>query len=190
MKRWGKWRPLGSMVVQRTDVDPVEPASAIITELTEDPLDPRQSEGLVAFAGAGAICTFSGVVRDNTDGIPATHLDYEAYVEMAKLELDRIGREIVRRWPGARASIVHRLGTLQLGEVSVVVSVAHAHRDQAFEACQFGIETLKETVPIWKKEFRPNGAVWIEGPNAIGVGPSAKVQGRSASESRVRFDTR
>ena len=143
-------------------------ASALI-EMTSEPLDPRRLETAVAHAGAGAICTFTGVVRDHSRGQPVTHLEYEAYAEMAEREMRAIVDEIAARWPEARVAMAHRTGTLEIGEASVVVSVSCPHRAESFEACRWGIDRLKESVPIWKKEFARSGAFWIEGGDARGV---------------------
>ncbi|HKF74895.1 MAG TPA: molybdenum cofactor biosynthesis protein MoaE [Candidatus Dormibacteraeota bacterium] len=143
-------------------------ASALI-ELTAEPLDPRRLEAAVAHAGAGAICTFTGVVRDHSRGEAVTHLEYEAYAGMAERQMREIVAEIAERWPEARVAMAHRTGVLEIGEASVVVSVSCPHRAQAFEACRWGIDRLKESVPIWKKEFAATGAVWIEGADARGA---------------------
>jgi len=109
---------------------------------------------------------FVGVVRDQNAGRPVLRLEYEAYEEMALSEMQAIDREARRRWPITEIRIVHRLGRMEIGEASVAVAVASPHRDEAFEACRFAIDTLKKTVPIWKKEFYADGAVWLEGPGA------------------------
>lgn len=129
-------------------------------------LDARELEAAVTHPGAGAICTFTGIVRDNSRGQQVTHLDYEAYAEMAVPQMRKIGDEIKRRWPEARVAMAHRTGHLEIGEVSVVVCVSAPHRDEAFEACKWGIDTLKESVPIWKKEHAADGTFWIEGEHA------------------------
>ena len=140
--------------------------AAALIELTAEPLDARRLEAAVANAGAGAICTFTGVVRDNSRGESVTHLEYEAYPGMAEREMEAIAREIAERWPEARVAMAHRTGPLQIGEASVVVSVSCPHRAEAIAACKWGIDRLKESVPIWKKEFARSGAVWIEGAQA------------------------
>ncbi len=141
-------------------------ASAALIELTAGPLDARRLEAAVAHAGAGAICTFTGVVRDNSRGESVTHLEYEAYGGMAKRQMQAIADEIAERWPEARVAMAHRTGPLDISEASVVVSVSCPHRAEAFAACKWGIDRLKESVPIWKKEFARSGAVWIEGAEA------------------------
>lgn len=111
----------------------------------------------------GAVVVFEGVVRNNTRGRPTTHLEYECYEEMALAQMARIGREVAARFALGRIGIVHRLGTLQIGEASVAVVTTAPHRKAAFEAALEGINRLKREVPIWKKEFFADGAVWVEG---------------------------
>ncbi len=138
----------------------------VLFELTADPLDARRLEAAIAHKGAGAICTFTGVVRDSSRGRSVTHLDYEAYAEMATAQMRKIGDEIAERWPEARLAMAHRTGRLEIGEASVVVSVSCPHRAEAIAACKWGIDRLKESVPIWKKEHAADGTYWIEGDEA------------------------
>ena len=137
------------------------PASAPRFRVTTEPLDPREVEAAVADAAAGAIVTFTGTVRDHARGRVVTALDYEAYGPAAEKMLTRIGDEIRERWGIERVAIVHRTGLLQIGEASVVIAVASPHRGEAFAACHYAIERIKEIVPIWKKEFYADGAAWI-----------------------------
>ena len=137
--------------------------AGVLFELTAQPLDARRIETAVARAGAGAICTFTGVVRDNSRGRDTTRLEYEAYPGMAESQMRAIAAEIAERWPEARVAMAHRTGVLEIGEASVVVSVSCPHRGDAIAACKWGIDRLKETVPVWKKEFFADGEVWIEG---------------------------
>ena len=141
-------------------------AVGVLFELTTDPLDPRRLEAAVAHKGAGAICTFIGVVRDTSRGRSVTHLEYEAYGEMATAEMRKIAGEIAEKWPEARVAMAHRTGRLEIGEASVVVSVSCPHRAEAIDACRWGIDRLKESVPIWKKEYAADGTYWIEGDEA------------------------
>lgn len=131
-----------------------------------EPLDARPLEAAVSHAGAGAICTFTGIVRDNSRGEPTTHLQYEAYEGMAIKVMGALARELDEHWPGVRVAMAHRTGRLEIGEASVVISVSAPHRAAAIDACRRGIDRLKESVPIWKKEFARSGAYWIEGPSA------------------------
>ena len=142
-------------------------AVGVLFELTTDPLDPRRLEAAVAHKGAGAICTFIGVVRDTSRGRSVTHLEYEAYGEMATAEMRKIAGEIAEKWPEARVAMAHRTGRLEIGEASVVVSVSAPHRSEAIAACKWGIDRLKESVPIWKKEHAADGTYWIEGDDAV-----------------------
>jgi molybdopterin synthase catalytic subunit len=136
--------------------------AAVLFELTDQPLDPRRLEAAVARAGAGAICTFTGIVRDNSRGRSTIRLEYEAYPGMAEAQMKAIAAEIGGRWPEARVAMAHRTGVLEIGEASVVVSVSCPHRGDAIAACKWGIDRLKESVPVWKKEFFDGGEVWIE----------------------------
>jgi molybdopterin converting factor subunit 1 len=138
----------------------------VLFEVTARPLDARRMETAVAHKGAGAICTFTGVVRDSSRGRSVTHLEYEAYAEMATAQMRKIADEIAERWPEARVAMSHRTGRLEIGEPSVVVSVSCPHRAEAIAACKWGIDRLKETVPIWKKEHAADGTYWIEGDDS------------------------
>jgi len=144
-------------------------AVGVLFELTIEPLDARRIEAAVSHPGAGAICTFTGVVRDNSRGHSVTHLEYEAYAEMAKAEMRKIADEIAQKWPEARVAMAHRTGRLEIGEASVVVSTSCPHRAEAIAACKWGIDRLKESVPIWKKEHAKDGTYWIEGDEAKGA---------------------
>jgi len=115
-------------------------------------------------AGAdGALCVFDGIVRDNTRGRKTLHLDYEAYREMALSQMKALADEAVAKFGVRDVALVHRLGRLHVGDTSVLVAVASAHRGAAFDACRWLIDTLKKTVPIWKKEQFEDGAVWAHG---------------------------
>jgi molybdopterin synthase catalytic subunit len=120
----------------------------------------------------GAVALFLGVVRNENEGRAVLHLEYEAYEEMALSEMEALEQAVQRRWPVSDVRIVHRLGRMEIGETSVAVAVASPHRAEAFEACRFAIDTLKAIVPIWKKEFSADGAVWIEGPGAHDHAPA------------------
>jgi len=124
-------------------------------------------------AGAdGAVCVFDGIVRDNSRGRRTLYLDYEAYREMALEKMRGLAAEAVARFGVRDVAVVHRLGRLMVGETSVLVVVASAHRGAAFDACRWLIDTLKKTVPIWKKEQFEDGAIWADGepfPEEIGL---------------------
>ncbi len=111
----------------------------------------------------GAAVLFDGVVRDNTRGRRTLYLDYEAYQEMALRQMEGLAEQAIQQFGVRDVRIVHRLGRLEIGETSVLIVVASAHRAAAFEACRWVIDTLKRTVPIWKKEYFEDGAVWADG---------------------------
>lgn len=124
------------------------------------------SESLVAAAKRGedgAVVVFDGIVRNNSRGRRTLYLDYEAYEEMALRQMRELGRLARQKFGVRHVTLVHRLGRLEIGETSVLVVVASAHRAQAFDACRWLIDTLKTTVPIWKKEMFADGAVWAPG---------------------------
>jgi molybdopterin synthase catalytic subunit len=129
--------------------------------LTDQPIDLNEVVAAVADPGAGAIATFLGVTRNHNQGRDVTLLEYEAYPGMAEQEMERIGAEVARRWPACRVAMVHRTGPVGLGETSVAIAVSAPHRPDAFAACRFAIDRLKDTVPIWKKEHFVGGDVWI-----------------------------
>lgn len=109
----------------------------------------------------GAECLFIGTVRDQTSGESVIKLQFEAYEAMAIKELDKIANEASKRFEITAISIHHRVGELKVGEIPVIIAVGSPHRKAAFDACQYAIDTLKETVPIWKKEFFTDGDVWV-----------------------------
>ena len=130
--------------------------------LTSEPLDEQAVASVLDRDGAGAIVTFVGRVRANSRGRDVTKLEYEAYPEMAEGVFVQIADEIRARGGVIDVAIHHRVGTLQVGEVSVVVAVSAAHRSPAFDGCRYAIDRLKQIAPIWKKEHSPDGAVWVE----------------------------
>lgn len=129
--------------------------------VTEDVLDPRLIESLVAGPDSGALVTFIGTVRDHARGLTVTALDYEAYPSAAEKMLARVGIEVADQWPEVRIAISHRVGHLVPGEASVVIACASPHRENAYEASSFAITRIKEIVPIWKKEWYEDGSSWI-----------------------------
>jgi len=137
-----------------------------IVHITRDALDAQAVRALeegVTTSGDGGVVTFQGVVRDNARGKQVRSLEYDAYTEMAERQMAQIAAEVEARWGDATVAMVHRIGRLEIGECSVVVAVACPHRGEAFEACRYAIDTLKSTVPIWKKEIYIDGEEWVEG---------------------------
>ncbi len=132
-------------------------------QLTNKPINPNDVLTQAGDDGTGGIVLFLGQTRDNSRGEQVIGLEYEAYESLALKQLEKIEAEACHRWPVRAIAIVHRTGYLKIGEISVAIAVACAHRGEAFEACRFAIDTLKKTVPIWKKEFRPDGSFWVEG---------------------------
>jgi MoaE-MoaD fusion protein len=151
-------------------------APAAIVALTREVIN---TEKLVAAAKQGedgAVVVFDGIVRNNTRGRRTLHLDYEAYEEMALKQMNQLAEQALSKFAVRHVAIVHRLGHLEIGETSVLIIVASAHRGAAFDACRWVIDTLKQTVPIWKKETFVDGAVWAAGepfPAALSVAPEA-----------------
>jgi molybdopterin converting factor subunit 1 len=131
-------------------------------QVTNEPLSEHAVLDAVGDAGAGGIVLFSGVVRDQTEGRRVKFLEYEAHAAMAEAKMRDIATAVRGRWPDVtRIAMVHRIGRLEIGESSVLIAVSSPHRRQAFEACHFAIDTLKETVPVWKKEYFEDGEVWV-----------------------------
>jgi len=144
--------------------EPVPPArrAVDIYAVVERPLSPDAIATQVDDPGAGGIVIFSGVVRNQTDGRPVKFLEYEAHAPMAEAKMREIGAAIRARWAGVRCvAMLHRIGRLEIGEASVLIAVSAAHRGDAFEACRYAIDTLKRTVPVWKKEHFEDGEVWV-----------------------------
>ncbi|HEX4206972.1 MAG TPA: molybdenum cofactor biosynthesis protein MoaE [Ktedonobacteraceae bacterium] len=131
--------------------------------LTRDPLDRDALVSALSHPGVGGIVVFEGVVRDNARGKQVQYLEYEAYEEMAREQIRGIIDTAKQRWGVERVAVAHRFGRLDIGEASVVIAVATPHRGEAFEACRYIIDTLKSTVPIWKKEVATSGEAWVEG---------------------------
>lgn len=134
--------------------------------ITTEPLDLGALIEAVAAPEAGGIATFLGVVRDHNQGRRVLHLVYEAYEPLAARALQRILDEAHERWPSALLAIHHRIGQLAIGDASVAIAAASAHRADAFAACRYAIERVKQIVPIWKHEYFEGGDVWIEGATA------------------------
>jgi len=131
--------------------------------ITTNSINPADVLAQVGDDSSGGVVLFLGQTRDHSRGEKVIGLEYEAYENLALKQMEKIAAETRQRWPIRTIAIVHRTGYLKVGEISVAIAVACAHRGEAFEACRFAIDTLKKTVPIWKKEFRPDGSFWVEG---------------------------
>jgi molybdopterin synthase catalytic subunit len=133
-----------------------------MTRLTREPIDYQALTESVRDPNCGAVALFLGTVRDLTGDFVTVYLDYEAYGPMAEKKLAEIEAEVRKRWRVGKVAMIHRLGRLAVGDVSVAVAVSTPHRGEAFESCRFAIDSLKELVPIWKKENAPDGeSEWV-----------------------------
>ena len=148
----------------------------MLIEIVHEVIDTaRVMEGIKAGAD-GAVCVFDGIVRNHTRGRETLYLDYEAYREMALTQMRGLADEAVARFGVREVALVHRLGRLFVGETSVLIVVASAHRGVAFEACRWLIDTLKKQVPIWKRETFADGVIWADGeafPEALALGENS-----------------
>ena len=149
-----------------SDGGPVSPTRLCQGGLTTAPLDPAAVAASVARRGDGAVASFVGLVRDHNAGRKVLWLDYEAFVPLALKAFEQIAAEAAEKWPGARMAIHHRTGRVAIGEASVVIAAASPHRADAFAACRYAIERVKQIAPIWKHEHFEGGEVWIEGATA------------------------
>lgn len=136
--------------------------------LQTQPIHPDELLQGVRSHGDGAVAQFLGIVRQQNQGRKVLYLEYEAYAEMAEAEMECIARQAGERYGVSRVMLIHRTGRVLAGEISVAVAVSAPHRAQALEACRFIIDTLKRTVPLWKKEVFEGGAMWIEGGEDAG----------------------
>jgi molybdopterin synthase catalytic subunit len=133
----------------------------IDVQLLDSPLQTQSCIDCVRSPHSGGATVFIGTVRDHTQGRRVTRLEFEAFAPMAIAEMRKIAETIVERWHTQGVAIHHRVGSLDIGEIAVIIAVATPHRAAAFAACQYAIDTLKETVPIWKKEIFEDGEVWV-----------------------------
>ena len=150
-----------------------------IYELVREPIRAAEIVAHLKAPEDGAVVVFDGIVRNHSGGRTTLYLDYEAYEPMALGKIREIGAEIRRKFPIHRIALVHRLGRLEIGETSVFIAISSPHRRAAFDACRLAIDTLKRTVPIWKKEYFADGAVWAEGE----VPPAKSFSGPTESTS-------
>ncbi len=135
--------------------------------LVDEPIRTADWIPRLARPEAGAVAAFEGIVRNHAHGKRVTSLEYHAYRPMALRQMEEIEREALSQFPILGVALVHRLGALNIGETSVLIVVVAEHRDAAFGACRFCIDTLKQRVPIWKKEYGESGEYWIEGEQAV-----------------------
>jgi molybdopterin synthase catalytic subunit/molybdopterin converting factor small subunit len=143
-----------------------EPALPLVTAHARLQREPIDSAALLAAIKApedGAVCLFDGIVRNHSRNRRTLYLEYDAYAAMAAAQMEQLAAAALANFAIREAKIVHRIGRLEIGETSVLIAVASAHRAAAFEACRWLIDNLKKTVPIWKKEFFADGAVWADG---------------------------
>lgn len=129
--------------------------------VTNEVLDVQTCMDKVTDDAAGGTTIFVGTVRNKTKGKKVVQLEFEAYEPMAEKEMYKIAKQVSEKWEALHVCMHHRVGTLAIGDIPVIISVATPHRKAAFEACQYAIDTLKETVPIWKKEIFEDGEVWV-----------------------------
>ncbi len=145
--------------------------------LTRQPIPTAELAGQLKRPEDGAVVVFEGIVRNHSHGKRTLYLEYEGYEPMALRKMEEIGEEAKRKFPISRLGMIHRLGRIEIGETSVAVVATSAHRRPAFEACHFAIDRLKQVVPIWKKEYFEDGAVWAEGEGQTRVLVEARQQG-------------
>lgn len=174
LKQWFKsiavsvnqeYASLGTELTEGDEVALLPPVSggAARASIVREPIDTPKVLAAMKAAEDGAVVVFEGVVRNHTRGRRTLYLDYEAYESMALKKMESLASQAVEQQKVREVAIVHRLGRLKIGETSVLIVVASAHRAVAFEACRQLIDTLKQTVPIWKKEYFEDGAVWADG---------------------------
>lgn len=145
------------------------PGGVLSATIVEAPIDVTRLIMLAEAPGVGALSVFLGTVRDLNDGRPVTGMDYEAYEGMARAELERLAQEVCAEWPGVRLCVEHRVGALTVGDVSVAIVAAHAHRAPAMDAARAVIERLKQRVPIWKREHYLDGErAWVDPTRGAG----------------------
>ena len=142
---------------------PVKGRNKRVYKITTDRIKPDALFEWTLKPHHGAVVTFAGTVRDNTDGRRTLRLEYEAYAEMAEAKMQEVGDEILARWGIEDVAMIHRVGTLDIGEISILIAVATPHRKKAFEACSYAIDRVKQIVPVWKKEIWADGErEWVE----------------------------
>src|SRR5208282_1020779 len=143
--------------------EPVLPLASAHARLQREPIDTAALLARIKAGEDGAACVFDGIVRNHTRNRRTLYLEYDSYPAMALAEMERLAARALAEFPVRDVRISHRIGRLEIGESSVVIVVASAHRAAAFDACRWIIDALKKTVPIWKKEFFSDGATWADG---------------------------
>ncbi len=160
----GDLRPESVLIGDGDEVCVLPPVAggSALAEVRDRPLSIDEALNAVRHPSAGGIAIFLGVVRDHADGKAVSRLDYEAHVALANQEMAQILDQLMREHAGVRLAALHRVGELAVGDIAVVVAASAAHRGQAFDACRQAIDRIKETVPVWKKEWAPDGsALWV-----------------------------
>lgn len=163
---------------------PVSGGAGDLVAVVEAPIDTDAVLGSVRRDDCGAVVLFLGTVRDNFRGLAVLGMEYEAHRVLAEHGLGEVAEAARRAWPVRAVSVVHRVGRLELGDISVAVAVAGPHRPEAFEAARFVIDRLKESVPIWKRERLQDGEVWIEGEERIPRSPASTATPEASREER------
>jgi molybdopterin synthase catalytic subunit len=148
--------------------------------ITREPIPTQQLADSLKAPEDGAVAVFEGIVRNHSRGRHTLYLEYEAYEPMALRKMEEVGREAREKFSIDRIGMIHRLGRLEIGETSVAIIVTAAHRAAAFEACRYAIDRLKQIVPIWKKEYFEDGAIWAEGEGPSSFQPSTVSGPRNA----------
>lgn len=133
------------------------------------PIDVGKVIDAISMPGTGGIDVFIGTVRDHSQGKRVSQIEYSAYVPMAEKLMGEIESEVRRTWTVGEIALVHRIGILKVGEISVVAAVSATHRKEAFEACRYAIDRVKSVVPIWKKEYYDEGPAWVTGAAAVDI---------------------
>jgi molybdopterin synthase catalytic subunit len=146
------------------------------TPLALEPVAQAVAARTIDAGSDGAVTTFVGLVRNHNLGRRVLYLEYEAYEPLALRAFELISEEIATRWPGVRLALHHRVGRIEIGDASVVIAAASAHRADAFRACRYAIERVKQIAPIWKREFFEGGDVWIEGATADPADAAARAE--------------
>jgi molybdopterin synthase catalytic subunit len=154
-----------------------------IVEIVREPIRVAELVANLKAPEDGAVAVFEGIARNHSGGRRTLYLEYESYESMAAAKMRELASAMRAQFPVDRVALVHRLGRLEIGETSVFIGVSAAHRRAAFDACRYGIDTLKRTVPIWKKEYFEDGAVWAEGEMPAALNPDAKPPAPSNSRT-------